>query len=140
MLKLSWSEFMQRLMAGAFLASLTLLGGCATRVGPNEFSSGEIGSVARVEEGTLVGARYVNITGLVPFGIRPFTGSATPSPNSRKISNRRMGITYVVRLDRTGELLSVTQGDDFELGPGARVYVEYADRVRVIPGTPIPVR
>ena len=45
-----------------------------------------------------------------------------------------MGITYVVRLDRTGELLSVTQGDDFALGVGARVFVEYADRVRVIPG------
>jgi outer membrane lipoprotein SlyB len=131
--------FMQRLMAGTLLVGLTLVAACATRVGPNEFSSGEIGSVARVEEGTLVGARYVNITGVVPFGLKPFTGSATPSPNSRKVSNRRMGITYVVRLDRTGELLSVTQGDDFALGTGARVFVEYADRVRVIPNaTPAP--
>jgi hypothetical protein len=90
--------------------------------------------VSRVEEGTIINARYVGITGIVPFGLRPFSGSAGASPNSKKVSNRRMGITYVVRLDRTGELLSVTQGDDFALGVGARVFVEYADRVRVIPG------
>lgn len=131
---------MRHILFGTLFIGLMGLGACATRVGPNEFSSGEIGAVARVEEGTLVGARYVNITGVVPFGIRPFTGSATPSPNSRKISNRRMGITYVVKLDRTGELLSVTQGDDFALGPGARVFVEYADRVRVIPGPAQPIR
>lgn len=125
---------MRRFIVGTLVASMLALGACATRVGPNEFSSGEIGSVGRVEEGVLVSARYVNITGLVPFGLRPFSGSATPSPNSRKVSNRRMGITYVVRLDRTGELLSVTQGDDFALGAGAKVFVEYGDRVRVIPG------
>jgi len=118
----------------SLLTVVLLVSGCATRVGPNEFSSGEIGMVSRVEEGTIINARYIGITGIVPFGLHPFSGSAVPSPNSRKISNRRMGITYVVRLDRTGELLSVTQGDDFALGVGARVFVEYADRVRVIPG------
>lgn len=129
-------------MRGTFIFSLLtvvlLVSGCATRVGPNEFSSGEIGMVSRVEEGIIINARYVGITGIVPFGLPPFTGSAVPSPNSKKVSNRRLGITYVVRLDRTGELLSVTQGDDFALGVGARVFVEYADRVRVIPGPPPP--
>ncbi len=127
-------------MRGKFIFSLLALvllaSGCTTRVGPNEFSSDEIGMVSRVEEGTIVNARYIGITGIVPFGLHPFSGSAVPAPNSKKVSNRRLGITYVVRLDRTGELLSVTQGDDFALGVGARVFVEYADRVRVIPGTP----
>jgi hypothetical protein len=114
--------------------AIVALTGCATRVGPNEFSSGEVGAISRIEEGTVLASRYVNITGLMPFGLRPFTGSASPSPNSRKISNRRLGITYVVRLDRSGETMSVTQGDDYALGVGAKIYVEFSDRIRVIPG------
>jgi hypothetical protein len=123
----------KRLVILNCLAVATLVG-CATRVGPNEFSSGEVGAIARIEEGTVLASRYVNITGIVPFGLKPFTGSATPSPNSKRISNRRLGITYVVRLDRTGETMSVTQGDDFALGVGAKIYVEFSDRIRVIPG------
>jgi hypothetical protein len=105
--------------AGSF--GLLGLGACATPIGAHEISRGELGEISRVEEGVVLAARFVNIRGAKPI-------------LSTKRSRRALGINYVVRLDRTAETISVTQKSDVALGAGARVYVEFGDRVRVIPG------
>jgi hypothetical protein len=111
-----------KVVVGAFLMSAMIaISGCQTPVGANEFRRGEIGEISRVEEGVVLSVRYVNIRGMKPLF------------NARR-SRAGLGITYVVRLDKTGETLSVTQGSDVALGAGARIYVEFGDRIRVIPG------
>lgn len=95
----------------AFGATLLmgLAAGCATPIDANKYKRGDVGSLTRVEAAQVLSQRFV------------------------RIANKRRGLTYVVKLERTGETLSITQGDDVSIANGGQAWVEFGDRIRLIP-------
>ena len=102
----------------AIVAAVPFLAGCASVIKGSEYKRSEVGEVLRAELATVMSQRYVKIKG--------WRGG-----NNR--STRRNGINYVVKLDRTGETLSVTQSAEVMMQTGAPVWVEFGDRIRLIP-------
>ena len=86
-----------------------LAAGCTTPIDANKYKRGDVGSLTRVEAAQVLSQRFVRIDG------------------------KRRGLSYVVKLDRTGETLSITQGDDVSIGNGGQAWVEFGDRIRLIP-------
>jgi hypothetical protein len=112
------------LVLGALILSFGL-SGCMSNTRPFEISQGETGVLARVEAGTIVSITPVTISGL----------NAPRLPILRKRSRGvdARGVTLVLRIERNSELVAVTQGDDVGFQAGQNVWVQYGDRVRVIP-------
>jgi outer membrane lipoprotein SlyB len=110
---------MRGFMAGIAIISMSVLAGCVNSVRPYEYSRAEAGQLVRVEAGTVVSATPVVLSSWVPFGLGP--------ANVGRLGRER------VRVDRNGELLSVTQGDDLGLPVGAPVWIQYGDRIRLLP-------
>lgn len=104
--------------------------GCVNGVKSSEYARGEVGVMARVEQGTVISSRYVTLTSLVPFGSGP---GRVDRARGDRLGTKRRGLNLIVRVDRTGETLAVTQADDVFIGPGAGVWIEYGDRIRVSP-------
>jgi hypothetical protein len=107
------------------LAAGLAVSGCATNTRPFEISQGETGILSRVEAGTIISITPVSISGL-----------NTPRLNILRKRARgadARGVTLVLRIERNNELVSVTQGDDVGFQAGQNVWVQYGDRVRVIP-------
>jgi hypothetical protein len=119
-----------RIAALAVVAATVGLGGCITGVKTGEYSRGNVGVEARVEPAVVLSTRYVTLTSAIPFGLGP---TRIERGRGERISTTRRGLNIVVRLERTGETYSVVQGDDVYVAPGAQVWLEYGDRVRVIP-------
>lgn len=98
----------QKAFAAAFVVLATVLAGCASGLGVNSYDSAAIGAVTRVEEGQVVAVRPV--------------GAVTAET----------GFDYTIKL-RTGELVSVSQPNAYEIQAGTPVVIEYGQRARVIP-------
>ena len=98
----------QKAFAAAFVVLATVLAGCASGLGVNSYDSTAIGAVTRVEEGHVVAVRPV--------------GAVTAET----------GFAYAIKL-RTGELVSVSQPNAYEIQAGTPVVIEYGQRARVIP-------
>ncbi len=100
------------------ISSAILLSGCASTIKATEYRSNEVGEVVRAEPATVLSQRYVQIKGL---GIR----------QSRL--QRRNGVNYIIKIDRTGETLSITQSSDVVIPAGSPAWVEFGDRIRIAP-------
>ncbi len=111
-MKLKTVALVAVIVAGPFLA------GCASVIKASEYKRSEVGEVLRAEPATVMSQRYVKIKGW-------------RDGNNR--STRRNGINYVIKVDRTGETLSVTQSADVVMQAGAPVWVEFGDRIRLVP-------
>jgi|JI102314A1RNA_FD_contig_31_5077648_length_545_multi_4_in_0_out_0_1 hypothetical protein len=98
----------QKAFAAAFVVLATVLAGCASGLGVNSYDSAAIGAVTRVEEGHVV-------------AVRPVDAAAAET-----------GFAYTIKL-RTGELVSVSQPNAYEIQAGTPVVIEYGQRARVIP-------
>ena len=98
----------QKAFAAAFVVLATVLAGCASGLGVNSYDSAAIGGVTRVEEGHVV-------------AVRPVDAAAAET-----------GFAYTIKL-RTGELVSVSQPNAYEIQAGTPVVIEYGQRARVIP-------
>jgi hypothetical protein len=104
---------------------LGTLGACSTNTRPLEISPAETGVMARVEAGTIVSTTPVTISGMN----RPSFSFGRKRANG----NGARGLTIVLRVERNNEMVSVTQGDDVPFKAGDPVWLQYGDRVRVIP-------
>lgn len=104
----------------AFVSASLFLSGCTSTIKATEYRSSEVGEVLRAEAATVLSQRYVKIKGW-------------QSGESR--SARRNGINYIIKIDRTGETLSITQSSDVVIPTGAAAWVEFGDRIRLAPRT-----
>jgi hypothetical protein len=118
------------LVLGAMLLATTGLGGCVTGVKSSEYSRSDVGQVVQVEACVVLSQRPVVISSWVPFGMGPGANKRT---SRDRVSRQRRGIAYVIKLERTGETLSVTQADDVTIPNGAQAWVEFGARVRLSP-------
>jgi len=147
--------------AAAFAALALVLAGCASGLGANSYERGAVGTVARVEEGTVVASRTIMIegsqegktvgtlTGAALGGLAggqvgqgraantagAIVGAVAGGAIGNAIGNsatQKQGFAYTVRL-RSGELVTITQGGDMAIANGTPVLVEYGARARVIP-------
>jgi type IV secretory pathway TrbF-like protein len=92
-----------------FILALSFAPGCASNISANKYKRSDVGALTRVEPAQVLSQRLVHI------------------------SKKRRGLNYVVKLDRTGETLSITQGDDVLIAKGSQAWVEFGDRIRLIP-------
>jgi hypothetical protein len=109
---------LKTIMAVAILGIASSLGGCAKTVMSSEYSRQDIGELFRAEPATVLSQRYVRLKNW--------------KSSNRGAKNVRV-INYVIKLDRTGETLSVTQRDDVFIATGAQAWVEFGERIRLAP-------
>jgi outer membrane lipoprotein SlyB len=142
------------------LGAGVLVSACATPVGGNTYPVGRVGDINRVEEGTVVAVRAVTIegndrtvgtaTGAVVGGV---AGSQVGGDDEARAvgavvgavlggiagnavqgaAQRQTGFAYTIRLRESGDLITITQGDDIAIAPGTPVFVEHGARARVFP-------
>lgn len=151
----------QKAFAVAFAVLATALAGCASGLGANSYDRGSIGTVARVEEGTVVGMRPIQIEGssqgskvgtLAGAALGGLAGSEIGGGSKANTAGAiggailggvlgnavgnsataQSGYAYTIRL-RSGELVSVAQAGDYAIPSGTPVLIEYGARARVIP-------
>ncbi|MEN9855655.1 MAG: hypothetical protein RL186_280 [Pseudomonadota bacterium] len=94
---------------GGLLVTMSVLAGCASPIEANKYRKSEVGALTRVEAAQVLSQRSV------------------------RIAKRHRGLNYVVKLEKTGETLSITQGDDVGIANGSQAWVEFGDRVRLLP-------
>ena len=148
--------------AAAFAVLTLALAGCASGLGANSYERSAVGTVARVDEGTVVASRAIMIegsrsgetvgtaTGAVLGGIAGGQVGQGRAANTAgavvgavaggvlgnaigKSATQKPGFAYTVRLRKSGELVTITQGGDIAIANGTPVLVEYGERARVIP-------
>ena len=102
----------------AFISAASFLSACTSAIKATEYRANEVGEVIRAEPATVLSQRYVRIKGWSTGGAR---------------SSRRNGINYIIKIDRTGETLSVTQSSDVVIPAGSPAWVEFGDRIRIAP-------
>lgn len=143
-------------VACVFLA-LVAVGGCKRDVSPDSYSVGSVGQVNRVVRGVIISARPVDIEGtrgvgtLAGAGIGGTAGTALGDSTEASIIGAiggaviggvvgatveegvtsQVGIEYVIEAEN-GALLTIVQGEEDPLQPGARVLVMYGSRAKVI--------
>lgn len=151
----------QKAFAAAFAVLALALAGCASGLGANSYERAQVGTVSRVEEGTVVASRAIMIegsrsgelvgtaTGAALGGLAgseigggkkantagAIVGAVAGGAIGNAIGNsvtQKPGFAYTVRL-RSGELVTITQGGDMAIANGTPVLVEYGERARVIP-------
>ncbi len=146
--------------AAGLLGAAIVVTGCASGMGPGAYSRGQVGQVGRTDPGVVVEARPVMIEG-TKSGVGAGAGAVIGAAGGSQIgqgdaaeiaggvagavvggllgaaieegATRQSGFTYLVRLERTGEIVTITQADQQPLPPGAQVWVEYGPRARVTP-------
>lgn len=150
--------------AAAFAVLTLALAGCASGLGTNSYERSAVGTVSRVEEGTVVASRAIVIEGSETGAtVGTATGAALGGLAGGQIgggraantagavvgavaggvlgnavgksATRQNGFAYTVRLTKSGELVTITQGGDLVIANGTPVLVEYGARARVIPQT-----
>ena len=151
----------QKAFAIAFAILATALAGCASGLGANTYDRGSVGMVARVEEGTVVGLRPIQIEGssqgskvgtLAGAVLGGLAGSEIGGGSKANTAGAiggailggvlgnavgnsataQTGYAYTIRL-RSGELVSVAQAGEYAIPNGTPVLIEYGQRARVIP-------
>ena len=105
-------------IVAALMAAASLMSGCASTIKASEYAPYEFGAITRAEPATVLSQRYVRI--------KNWRGGD-------RRSARRTGINYIIKIDRTGETLSVTQTDDVSIATGGAAWVEFGDRIRLAP-------
>lgn len=148
------------LAVAAALGSMTVVSACAGGLSGNDYSRGQVGVVSRTEAATIIEVRPVTIEG-TKSGVGAAAGAAIGGAAGSEIGGGRAenfaggvagaviggllgaaieegatnqaGVAYVVRIDATGETLTITQADAQPMPPGARVWIEYGPRTRVVP-------
>jgi hypothetical protein len=100
--------FMRILACASVVAAVIVVSGCSS-IAANDYKRREVGALARVEAAQVLTQRSV------------------------RIGRKRRGITYVVKIEKTGETLALTQPDDVSIANGGAAWVEFGNRLRVVP-------
>jgi outer membrane lipoprotein SlyB len=111
----------KKIVLSTLILTSVALGGCVSSVRPLVVDKAETGTISRVEAATVV-----SITNVTIKGERGFR-------SSRQRANRSRAVTLVVRVERNSETLALTQGDDVGFSVGQQVWLQFGDRVRIIP-------
>lgn len=148
--------------AFAIIAGTAMIAsGCAASQGANDYSRSEVGRISRIDEGTIVASRAIQIaasnngmlgaaTGAIIGGIAGsqvgggddekaiagVVGAVGGAIAGQKISQgagKQNGYEYKIRLDKNDEIISIVQGGDVALPNGTPIFIEYGDRARVVP-------
>lgn len=151
----------QKAFAAAFAVLALALAGCASGLGANAYEPSSVGRVARVEEGTIVGVRAIQIQGseqnakvgtLAGAVLGGLAGSELGGGRKAntagavggavlggvvgnavgRSAGSQPGYAYTIRLP-SGELVSIAQAGDYAIPQGTPVLIEYGARARVIP-------
>ncbi|VAV86734.1 hypothetical protein MNBD_ALPHA06-2161 [hydrothermal vent metagenome] len=150
----------RRIVGTATLSSALLLGACASNLGANDYDSRSIGQISRSDSGVVVSSRNIRIEGQ-QSGVGAISGAAVGGVAGSALggdhrgstaggilgvvlggligaaieqnATEREGFAYTVQLDSDGEYITITQGGKYPIANGTPVWVEYGDRVRVIP-------
>jgi outer membrane lipoprotein SlyB len=157
---MSFSKPARAAIASALVAMTFSTAACVSGVGANQYPRSRAGEVNRVEEATVVAVRQVVLEGDKSI-IGPATGAVVGGVAGSQIGGgdeeraigavagaviggiagaavekgvkTTRGYAYTVRLGKTGDLVTITQGADIAIPVGAPVFVEYGSRPRVIP-------
>jgi outer membrane lipoprotein SlyB len=141
------------------LAITASLGACASGVGAGDYGRSGVGQVNKAEEAVVVSVRKIRIEGESTF-VGTASGAAIGGIAGSQIGGGRDeraiggvagaviggvvgssvekgitsqdGIEYVLRL-ANGEIRTISQGGDVYLQPGARAWIIYGQRARVVP-------
>jgi outer membrane murein-binding lipoprotein Lpp len=105
-------------LIAALCAAASLLSGCVSAPKSSEYAKSEMGEIMRAEAATILSQRFVTITN--------FRGAKSKSA-------RRNGVNYIIKIDRTGETLSITQSSDVTIATGGAAWVEFGDKIRLSP-------
>jgi hypothetical protein len=97
------------LISVALVGALLVSTGCRSSIAANDYKRRDVGALTRVEAAQVLSQRSV------------------------RIDKKRRGITYVVKLEKTGETLALTQPDDVSIANGGLAWVEFGNRLRVVP-------
>jgi outer membrane lipoprotein SlyB len=152
---------MRKIAASTILAFSALgLSACATGMGANDYERGQIGQVSRVDEGVVLASRAIRIEANAPvvggtagtvvggvlgsqvgggdeeraaMGVIGAVVGGVAGAAIDRAGNARPGFAYTVRLQKTNEVVTITQGGDVPIANGTPVFIEYGARVRVIP-------
>lgn len=114
----------------AVLIAPAMLGGCLNGIKATNFNRYEVGALTRAEPATVVSQQRVTLSSWWPFGLGLEGASRA---KGEKISRKRNGFTYFVKLERTGEMLAITQADDIYVPNGGKAWVQFGERVRLLP-------
>ncbi len=118
------------LSTSIIILSATLLSSCLQNINTTEFKLREVGELMRAEQGQVITQHDVVISSWQPIN----TGYGNYySSKTKKSGKKKRGITYLVKMDRTGETLSITQSDDVFIQNGAQVWVQFGERTRILP-------
>lgn len=147
-------------LAASVTGVALVLGGCASNLGANEYERGQVGQVSRVESGVVIASRAIIIEGRDPYlggatgaviggvagsqvgggdderaiaGVAGAVIGGIVGSQVEKAATKKPGFAYTVQLDKSGDIVTITQGGDIALANGTPVFVEYGARPRVIP-------
>jgi outer membrane lipoprotein SlyB len=152
---------MSRTITAAAIAVAGLaMSACATSMGANDYERSQIGQVSRVDEGVVLASRAIRIEANAPvvggtagavvggalgstvgggdeertaMGVVGAVLGGVAGQAIDRSANNRPGFAYTVRLKKTDEVVTITQGGDVAIANGTPVFIEYGQRVRVIP-------
>lgn len=151
--------------AFAVIAASLMTSGCAPKLGGSDYSVAGVGEISQTEEGIVVAKRVVQLNASDPSkpGVGAGAGMATGailgsaaggSPRGSLVAGaaggligafaghaieqqatHQEGFEYQIRMIKTGEVITVAQGAEPNLGVGQPVYVVKSNRSRsrVIP-------
>ncbi len=148
-----------RMIVAALLGGAPLLAACASDLGADSYSRGQVGQVARIEEGVVEGVRQVQVEG-TKSGVGSAAGGAAGAviggqfggggaeravgaiagavlgglggAAAEEAATRQTAFAYTIRLN-DGRLISITQTDDQAIPVGTAVLIERGSRTRVVP-------
>jgi outer membrane lipoprotein SlyB len=159
------SRSITRTMGAFSVAGVLLLGGCVSDLGANDYSRSTIGEVSHADSGVVIASRVIKIEGsksgagaIGGAGLGAVIGKEAGSRGRNSAigavggaiiggllgaaiennATERSGFAYTIKLDRDGEIITITQGGDVAISNGTPVWVEYGERTRVLPKQPAP--
>lgn len=155
-----FSRTVSRTFGALSVSSALLLGGCVSDLGANDYERRSIGEISHADSGVVIGSRPIKIEGnnsgvgvAAGAGLGAVIGKEAGSHGRNSAigavggailggllgaavensSSERAGYAYTVKLDRDGEIITITQGGDVLIANGTPVWVEYGERARVLP-------
>ena len=154
------SHTLTRTLGALGVSGTLLLGGCASDLGANDYQRRNVGAVSHSDSGVVIASRAIKIEGsnsgvgaVAGAGLGAVIGKEAGSHGrdsaigavggaivggllgaaAENSATSRHGFAYTVKLDRTGETITITQGGDIPIANGTPVWVEYGERARVVP-------
>lgn len=121
------------LVVAAAACGLLSVTGCVNGIKATDFHRYEVGAMTRAEPAQVISQQNVELSSYWPYGL----GLSKPvRARGERYSQHRRGITYLVKLERTGETISVTQADDVFIPNGGQAWVQFGERIRIFPKQP----